>query len=144
MLFKYKFITKYLFFVLITLCSGQQYFSPLIPNNYFIPNAADLAKGQFSQVHFLIIFSKMLLKIIILKLMLLEIHMLNGGVFQSLICLMMLYQNVYALNRPAFTSYAWSFSADLNQKYKMPFLVSISDGLFWDFRYDYNEKLEQV
>ena len=45
MLFKCKFITKYLFFVLITLCSGQQYFSPLIPNNYFIPNAADLAKG---------------------------------------------------------------------------------------------------
>ena len=45
MLFKYKFITKYLFFALITLCSGQQYLSPLIPNNYFIPNAADLAKG---------------------------------------------------------------------------------------------------
>ena len=45
MLFKYKLITKYLFFVLITMCSGQQYFSPLIPNNYFIPNAADLAKG---------------------------------------------------------------------------------------------------
>ena len=23
----------------------------------------------------------------------------------------------------------------------MPFLVSISDGLFWDFRYDYNEEV---
>ena len=142
MLFKYKFITKYLFFVLITLCTGQQYFSPLIPNNYFIPNAADLAKG----VIFSGPFSDNIFKDAAQNYNL-EINVIRNSyaerrsfpvidMFDDVVT-----QNVYALNRPAFTSYAWSFSADLNQKYKMPFLVSISDGLFWDFRYDYNEEV---
>jgi len=142
MLFKYKLITKYLFFVLITMCSGQQYFSPLIPNNYFIPNAADLAKG----VIFSGPFSDNIFKDAAQNYNL-EINVIRNSyaerrsfpvidMFDDVVT-----QNVYALNRPAFTSYAWSFSADLNQKYKMPFLVSISDGLFWDFRYDYNEEV---
>ena len=142
MLFKYKLITKYLFFVLITMCSGQQYFSPLIPNNYFIPNAADLAKGAifsgpFSDNIFKDAAQNYNLEINVIRNSYAERRSFPViDMFDDVVT-----QNVYALNRPAFTSYAWSFSADLNQKYKMPFLVSISDGLFWDFRYDYNEEV---
>ena len=142
MLFKYKLITKYLFFVLITMCSGQQYFSPLIPNNYFIPNAADLAKGAifsgpFSDNIFKDAAQNYNLEINVIRNSYAERRSFPViDMFDDVVT-----QNVYALNRPAFTSYAWSFAADLNQMYKMPFLVSISDGLFWDFRYDYNEEV---
>ena len=119
MLFKYKFITKYLFFVLITLCSGQQYLSPLIPNNYFIPNAADLAKGAifsgpFSDNIFKDVAQNYNLEINFIRNSFAERRSIPViDMFDDVVT-----QNVYALNRPAFTSYAWSFSADLNQMYK--------------------------
>ena len=142
MLFKYKFITKYLFFVLVTMCSGQQYFSPLIPNNYFTSSAADLAKGAIFSGPF----SDNIFKSYGQNFNL-QIHLIRNSfaerrsfpvidMFDDVVT-----QNVYALNRPAFTSLSWSLSADLNKKYGMPILVSVSDALFWDFRYEYNEEV---
>jgi len=142
MLFKLKFITKYLLFILITMCSGQQYFSPLIPNNYFIPNAADLAKGAifsgpFSDNIFKDAAQNYNLEINVIRNSYAERRSFPViDMFDDVVA-----QNVYALNRPAFTSYAWSFSADLNQSYNIPFSISVSDGLFWDFGYDYSEEV---
>ena len=43
--FKLKNKNIALSFFLISIIFGQQYFSPLIPNNYFSSDAAHLAKG---------------------------------------------------------------------------------------------------
>ena len=50
-------------------------------------------------------------------------------------------QNVYSLNRPAFTSLSWSLSGSLNEKFNIPVSFSLSDAPIWDFRYDYNEEV---
>ena len=50
-------------------------------------------------------------------------------------------QNVYVLNRPAFSSVSWAFGNDLTKYFKLPFSLSISGAPFWDMRYEYSEEV---
>ena len=127
---------------LVSIVFGQQYFSPLIPNNYFSSEAAYLAKGgiysgPFSK-HIFNRYGKSLN---------FEANIIRNSyterrsvpvidMFDDVVT-----QNVYSLNRPAFTSLSWSLSGSLNEKFNIPVSFSLSDSPFWDFRYDYNEEV---
>ena len=50
-------------------------------------------------------------------------------------------QNVYVLNRPAFSSVSWAFGNDLTKYFKLPISLSISGSPFWDMRYEYSEEV---
>jgi hypothetical protein len=50
-------------------------------------------------------------------------------------------QNVYVLNRPAFSSVSWAFGNDLTKYFKLPISLSISGSPFWDMRYKYSEEV---
>ena len=50
-------------------------------------------------------------------------------------------QNVYVLNRPAFSSVSWAFGNDLTKYFKLPISLSISGAPFWDMRYEYSEEV---
>jgi len=50
-------------------------------------------------------------------------------------------QNVYVLNRPAFSSVSWAFGNDLTKYFKLPISLSVSGSPFWDMRYEYSEEV---
>ena len=142
MLFKLKNkITAFSFFF-INIVFGQQYFSPLIPNNYFSSDAAYLAKGGiYSGPFFKHIFNRYG------KSFNFEADIIRNSyterrsepvidMFDDVVT-----QNVYSLNRPAFTSLSWLLSGSLSGKFNIPVSFSLSDAPFWDFRYDYNEEV---
>ena len=137
---KNKIIT--LSFFLISIIFGQQYFSPLIPNNYFSSDAAYLAKGgiysgPFSKHIFNRYGESLNFEADIIRNSFTERRSVPViDMFDDVVT-----QNVYSLNRPAFTSLSWSLSGSLNEKFNIPISFSLSDAPFWDFRYDYNEEV---
>tara|TARA_B110001454_G_scaffold33952_1_gene33389 strand:- start:536 stop:1846 length:1311 start_codon:yes stop_codon:yes gene_type:complete len=50
-------------------------------------------------------------------------------------------QNVYVLNRPAFSSFSWTLGNDFTKYFKLPISISVSGSPFWDMRYDYSEEV---
>ena len=50
-------------------------------------------------------------------------------------------QNVYVLNRPAFSSFSWTLGNDCTKYFKLPISISVSGSPFWDMRYDYSEEV---
>ena len=50
-------------------------------------------------------------------------------------------QNVYVLNRPAFSSFSWTLGNDFTKYFKLPISISVSSSPFWDMRYDYSEEV---
>ena len=50
-------------------------------------------------------------------------------------------QNVYVLNRPAFSSFSWALGNDFTKYFKLPISISVSGSPFWDMRYDYSEEV---
>ena len=50
-------------------------------------------------------------------------------------------QNVYVLNRPAFSSVSWAFGNDFTKYLKLPISLSVSGSPFWDMRYEYSEEV---
>jgi len=50
-------------------------------------------------------------------------------------------QNIYVLNRPAFSSFSWKINNDLTKYSKFPLSISISGSPFWDMRYEYSEEV---
>ena len=50
-------------------------------------------------------------------------------------------QNVYVLNRPAFSSFSWTLGNDFTKYFKLPISISVSGSPFWDMRYDYSEEI---
>ena len=129
-------------FFLISVIFGQQYFSPLIPNNYFSSDAAYLAKGgiysgPFSKHIFNRYGESLNFEADIIRNSFTERRSVPViDMFDDVVT-----QNVYSLNRPAFTSLSWSLSGSLNEKFNIPISFSLSDAPFWDFRYDYNEEV---
>ena len=129
-------------FFLISIIFGQQYFSPLIPNNYFSSDAAYLAKGgiysgPFSKHIFNRYGESLNFEADIIRNSFTERRSVPViDMFDDVVT-----QNVYSLNRPAFTSLSWSLSGSLNEKFNIPISFSLSDAPFWDFRYDYNEEV---
>ena len=129
-------------FFLISIIFGQQYFSPLIPNNYFSSDAAYLAKGgiysgPFSKHIFNRYGESLNFEADIIRNSFTERRSVPViDMFDDVVT-----QNVYSLNRPAFTSLSWSLSGSLNEKFNIPVSFSLSDAPFWDFRYDYNEEV---
>ena len=129
-------------FFFISIIFGQQYFSPLIPNNYFSSGASYLAKGgiysgPFSKHIFNRYGESLNFEADIIRNSYTERRSVPViDMFDDVVT-----QNVYSLNRPAFTSLSWSFSGSLNEKFNIPVSLSLSDSPFWDFRYDYNEEV---
>ena len=140
--FKLKNKILALSFFLISIIFGQQYFSPLIPNNYFSSDAAYLAKGgiysgPFSKHIFNRYGESLNFEADIIRNSFTERRSVPViDMFDDVVT-----QNVYSLNRPAFTSLSWSLSGSLNEKFNIPISFSLSDAPFWDFRYDYNEEV---
>ena len=140
--FKLKNKITALSFLLIGIVFGQQYFSPLIPNNYFSSGASYLAKGgiysgPFSKHIFNRYGKSLSFEVDIIRNSYTERRSVPViDMFDDVVT-----QNVYSLNRPAFTSLSWSLSGSLNEKFNIPVSFSLSDAPFWDFRYDYNEEV---
>ena len=140
--FKLKNKILVLSFFFISIVFGQQYFSPLIPNNYFSSGADYLAKGgiysgPFSEHIFNRYGESLNLEIDIIRNSYAERRSIAViDMFDDVVT-----QNVYALNRPAFTSLSWSLSGSFNDRFNIPISFSLSDLPYWDFRYDYNEEV---
>ena len=142
MLFKLKNKITALSFFFLNIVIGQQYFSPLIPNNYFSSGASSLAEGGIYSGPF----SKHIFNLY-RKSFNFEVDIIRNSyterrsepvidMFDDVVT-----QNVYSLNRPAFTYLSWSFSGNLNERFNIPVSFSLSDSPFWDFKYNYNEEV---
>ena len=142
MLFKLKNKIRIIGFTAMNVIFSQQYFSPLIPANNFLTNASMLAKGgEFSGLFSHSVFSKHD------EAFNFEFDLTRNSyaerrsipvidMFDDVVT-----QNVYALNRPAFTSVSWSLSGSLSKYLKLPVSLSLSDSPYWDFRYEYSEEV---
>lgn len=142
MLFKLKNKIKIIGIFAMNFVFSQQYFSPLIPSNNFLTNASMLAKGgEFSGLFSHSVFSKYG------EAFNFEFDLTRSSyaerrsvpvidMFDDVVT-----QNVYALNRPAFSSISWSLSGHVNKYLKLPISLSLSDSPYWDFRYDYSEEV---
>ncbi len=142
MLFKLKNKIKIIGFFAMNFVFSQQYFSPLIPSNNFFTNASMLAKGgEFSGLFSHSVFSKYG------EAFNFEFDLTRNSyaerrsvpvidMFDDVVT-----QNVYALNRPAFSSISWSLSGSVNKYLKLPVSLSLSDSPYWDFRYEYSEEV---
>ena len=107
-------------FLFTGIAFGQQYFSPLIPNNYFSSGASYLAKGgiysgPFSKHVFNRYGKSLSFEVDIIRNSYTERRSVPViDMFDDVVT-----QNVYSLNRPAFTSLSWSLSGSLNEKFNI-------------------------
>ena len=140
--FRIKHISIFITILGINLILGQGYFSTFFPVNNFSMDARSMAMGgaQFGSVQNpatgnfgkpLYVSFDISRRSYTEKRSFPVIDMFDDVVTQ----------NVYVLNRPAYSSFSWALGNDLTKYFKLPISISVSGSPFWDMRYDYSEEV---
>ena len=140
--FRIKHIVLFISILGINLILGQGYFSTFFPVNNFSMDARAMAMGgsDFGSMENLAIgsFGKPLyVSFDISRRSYTEKRSFPViDMFDDVVT-----QNVYVLNRPAFSSVSWAFGNDFTKYLKLPISLSVSGSPFWDMRYEYSEEV---
>ena len=140
--FRIKHIVLFISILGINLIFGQGYFSTFFPVNNFSMDARSMAMGgsDFGSMENLAIgsFGKPLyVSFDISRRSYTEKRSFPViDMFDDVVT-----QNVYVLNRPAFSSVSWAFGNDFTKYLKLPISLSVSGSPFWDMRYEYSEEV---
>ena len=140
--FRIKHIALFISILGINLIFGQGYFSTFFPVNNFSMDARAMAMGgsDFGSMENLAIgsFGKPLyVSFDISRRSYTEKRSFPViDMFDDVVT-----QNVYVLNRPAFSSVSWAFGNDFTKYLKLPISLSVSGSPFWDMRYEYSEEV---
>jgi len=140
--FRVKHISIFITILGINLILGQGYFSTFFPVNNFSMDARAMAMGgsDFGSMENLAIgsFGKPLyVSFDISRRSYTEKRSFPViDMFDDVVT-----QNVYVLNRPAFSSVSWAFGNDFTKYLKLPISLSVSGSPFWDMRYEYSEEV---
>jgi hypothetical protein len=142
MLFRLKKIILFISFLGINVVLGQEYFSTFFPINNFSMDARSMAMGgsDFGSMENLAIgsFGKPLyVSFDISRRSYTEKRSFPViDMFEDVVT-----NNVYVLNRPAFTNISWVLGGDFEKYLRLAATISFAGAPFWDMGYEYSEEI---
>ena len=142
MLFRLKQIILFVSFLGINVVLGQEYFSTFFPVNNFSMNARSMAmggvySGPVQDPVFSAFGNPFYVSFDISRRSYTEKRSFPViDMFEDVVT-----NNVYVLNRPAFTNISWTLGGDFEKYLRLPVSISLSGSPFWDMRYKYSEEI---
>ncbi len=142
MRFRLKQIILFISFLGVNVILGQEYFSTFLPVNNFPMDARSMAMGgvSYGSVQdpvFNVFGNPFFVSFDVSRRSYTEKRSFPViDMFEDVVT-----NNVYVLNRPAFTNVSWALAGDFEKYLTLPISISLSGSPFWDMRYEYSEEI---
>ena len=142
MRFRLKQIILFISFLGINVILGQEYFSTFLPVNNYSMDARSMAMGGVSPRSvqdpvFNAFGNPFYISFDVSRRSYTEKRSFPViDMFEDVVT-----NNVYVLNRPAFTNVSWTLASDFEKYLTLPISISLSGSPFWDMRYEYSEEI---
>ena len=140
--FRLKQIILFISFLGINIVLGQEYFSTFLPVNNFPMDARSMAMGGASPKSvqdpvFSAFGNPLYFSFDVSRRSYTEKRSFPViDMFEDVVT-----NNVYVLNRPAFSNVSWALAGDFEKYLTLPISISLSGSPFWDMRYEYSEEI---
>ena len=142
MRFRLKQIILFISFFGINVILGQEYFSTFLPVNNFSMDARSMAMGgvfprSVQDPVFNVFGNPFYMSFDVSRRSYTEKRSFPViDMFEDVVT-----NNVYVLNRPAFSNVSWTLAGDFEKYLTLPISISLSGSPFWDMRYEYSEEI---